>query len=157
MRISKFMTPDPVTVDEELSLADALERMSLAGVRHLVVTRNEQAVGILSHRDIGVAAALPSVDLDKTALRFAARQEPYTCAPDALVADVAKEMEHHRFGCVVVMDGRKVVGMFTTTDALRVLRHVLTGKPAERLSPPAHLREKDQSHARIRVRTSDRM
>ena len=43
--------------------------------------------------------------------------------------DVVREMAHHKYGCAVVAEGGKVVGVFTTIDAMRVLTDLLEGKP----------------------------
>jgi acetoin utilization protein AcuB len=45
--------------------------------------------------------------------------------PDTPVDEVAREMADRRYGCAVVIEGGKVVGVFTTTDALRALSELL--------------------------------
>ena len=48
--------------------------------------------------------------------------EPYTVQPDAALWEVAKHMARETFGCAVITDDHgAVVGLFTTSDALRVL------------------------------------
>ena len=36
---------------------------------------------------------------------------------------VVQDMAENRYGCAVIVEGAKVVGVFTTTDALRVKRN----------------------------------
>jgi acetoin utilization protein AcuB len=45
----------------------------------------------------------------------------YCVSPDAPLVEVAREMAEHKYGSAVVVEGPKVVGVFTTTDALRAL------------------------------------
>lgn len=50
--VGAVMTESPVTVETGASLVDALERMLDGGFRHLPVTRGDDAVGMISMRDI---------------------------------------------------------------------------------------------------------
>ena len=55
-RVSEVMTPDPVTVRPDYTLADALRVMAQLNVRHLpVVDEGGRLVGIISVRDIEYA------------------------------------------------------------------------------------------------------
>ena len=51
--------------------------------------------------------------------------EVYKVAPDAPLKDVAAHMAQRGYGCAFVMEDRRPVGIFTSTDALRLL-----GEPA---------------------------
>jgi CBS domain-containing protein len=42
----------PLTIDIDATVEEAGQRMLACGVRHLVVTRGDQAVGVLSMRDV---------------------------------------------------------------------------------------------------------
>lgn len=53
--------------------------------------------------------------------------ELYTVSATATVAEAVKEMNSHRVGCVVVMDGDTPVGIFTERDVLQ--RVVDAGAP----------------------------
>jgi CBS domain-containing protein len=46
------MTPDPVTVPEDMSAEEAAQTMLDRGFRHLPVVADGRAVGIVSIRDI---------------------------------------------------------------------------------------------------------
>ena len=122
LRIEQVMTPNPCTVALDLSLADAQERMYVNNIRHLVVQQDGHVHGVLSTRDVLLLTNLMSTDAKKLSVAAAMTRRPYTCEPDTPVATVVREMEEHRYGCAVVVRGHEPVGMFTTTDALRVLR-----------------------------------
>jgi CBS domain-containing protein len=51
-RVADVMTPEPVTVEVERSVATALDLMRTGGFRHLPVTERGTVVGMLSMRDI---------------------------------------------------------------------------------------------------------
>lgn len=126
--VRNYMTPMPETIEEELSLADAKDRMYSLDVRHLPVLRDGQLVGILSHRDVAVAESLISVDPKQVKVVQAMTPVPFSCGPDAHVEAVAREMAKHHYGSAIVVDPNhptKVIGVFTNTDALRALAEMI--------------------------------
>ena len=50
--ITEHMTPQPVTLEEEATLADAALAMARHGFRHIVVTRDGRVSGVVSERDL---------------------------------------------------------------------------------------------------------
>jgi len=51
--------------------------------------------------------------------------DPTVLPPDAPLMDAAIEMLRHKLGSIIVADEGRVVGVFTTIDALRALMTVL--------------------------------
>ena len=140
--VREFMTGNLCTVDGELSITDAMQRMEMNRIRHLAVTKDGAVIGMVSNRDLGIAAGMPGVDSDKTPVSVAITGEAHTVDASSPLDEVAAIMEAKRFGSVVVAENGEPIGIFTTVDALRALRQYVTGEPAERLSPPTH----DPSH-----------
>lgn len=137
--VAQFMTSEPATADVGLLLADAEQRMTMDNIRHLVVVRDGHVVGMLSSRDIAVLLALPGVDAKGLKIGDAMTEHPFVVEMRTPIAEVAHEMERHRWGAAIVVDGDELVGVFTTTDALRALRALATGEPAEPAMRPTHL------------------
>jgi CBS domain-containing protein len=65
--VSSLMTPRPVTLEEDATLADAAIVMARRGIRHVVVTRDGKLTGVVSERDL---FALQRVSLQRTAERI---------------------------------------------------------------------------------------
>jgi CBS domain-containing protein len=137
--VSEYMTSMPASADEDLLLADAEQRMSVDNIRHLVVVSEGHVVGVLSSRDISLALSMRGADAKKLKVRDAMSEQPFVCSPDATLAEVCLTMEAHRWGCAIVVDKNDVVGVFTTTDALRAVRALATGHPAAPAVKPDHL------------------
>jgi len=51
-RVREWMTPDPVTMTQEMSVEDAGNTMIERGFRHIPVVADERAIGIVSIRDV---------------------------------------------------------------------------------------------------------
>lgn len=126
--VRQYMTAMPETVDEGLSLSDAKDRMFALGVHHLPVLHEGNLVGILSQRDIAVAESLATISSTRITVRQVMTAVPFTCGPNAHVEAVAREMAAHHYGSAIVVDvshPTQVVGVFTTTDALRALAEII--------------------------------
>lgn len=123
------MVRSPRTIEADRSLADAHRLMREKGIRHLPVTRAGSLVGILSLRDLHLVKAFREVDPAKITVENAMTPNPFTVSPDAPLAGVARTMARNKWGCAVVIEEERVVGMFTTVDALRLLAELLEPEP----------------------------
>ena len=123
-RIDKFMTTMPHTIGTRILLKKAVEMMREHHIRHLPVQAEGKLMGVLSDRDIKLAAAFSHPEEFK--VEDVMTPEPYTVRPEANLDDVVIEMSEHKYGCAVVQqENGKVVGIFTATDGLRVLGEML--------------------------------
>ncbi len=143
--IVKYMTPHPHTVSHGERVATAYDVMSKYGVRHLPVLDNGRLTGIVSQRDLFFLEALHHMDPELAKVEEAMTAAPFTVPPTALVADVARAMAEHKYGAVPVMDGDRLVGIFTTNDALRAVVGLLDTIAGSR-SRPARRRAGRPTH-----------
>lgn len=121
--IREHMSDHPHTIGSDQPIAEAARRMREHHVRHLPVLEGGTLVGMLSDRDVQLGEALGAGGSVRVADAMA--PETYSVAPDSDVADVVSHMAAHRLGSAVVMQGAKVVGIFTATDAMRMLARAL--------------------------------
>ncbi len=119
--IERFMTPEPLCVDRNELLAVAGERMRAHGFRHLPVLDGGKIVGIVSQSDVLLASAQPSDGPSAGLVEDAMSYTPYVVPPERPVGEVAAKMVESGHGCTLVARAGHVIGIFTTTDALRVL------------------------------------
>jgi acetoin utilization protein AcuB len=138
-QVALFMTRHPHTigVDQPLGLAHRMLRQN--GLRHLPVLDDGRLVGVLSERDLALLEASRRLDLDKATVDKAMVAPAYCVAPDASLVDVVREMATRRIGSAIVVEEGRVVGIFTTVDALSALAHLLA-PPAERSRPRSAVR-----------------
>jgi acetoin utilization protein AcuB len=119
--IERFMSSVLVVIAPEQPLLEALRLMRLHSIRHLPVVKGGALVGILSQRDIHLLETLGDVDPARALVEEAMVRDVYTVEPDAPIDRVATQMADRRVGTAVVAHGSKLLGLFTTTDALRAL------------------------------------
>lgn len=123
--VSSCMTRSPITVLRSTSMAQAFKIMQERGFRHLPVVDQGRLVGLVSERDLRVVENMRAVDSAFCSVGDFILAPPYSVGPDAPVREVARVMIERKCGSAVVVEGEKVIGLFTTTDALAVLADVL--------------------------------
>ncbi len=119
------MTPNPHCIGRDQPLTLAHERMRTLGIRHLPVLEKGKLVGILSHRDVLFVETLRDVNPAEIKVEDAMSVDVYAVPPERPVGEVAAMMVEHKYGATVVMKDAKVVGVFTTVDALRTLMSIV--------------------------------
>jgi acetoin utilization protein AcuB len=115
------MTPTPHCIGREQTLATAHERMRALRIRHFPVLDGGKLVGILSQRDLFFVETLRDVDPLKVLVEDAMSSDVYVVSPERHLGEVAATMAERKYGCAVVARDGHIEGIFTTSDALRVI------------------------------------
>ncbi len=126
--IQKFMTTTPHSIGAEQNLKTAQALMIKHEIRHLPVMKNGTLAGILTDRDLKLAFGIRGVDPEKTLVEEVAIEEPCLTSPQSSLSEVAHLMADKKIGSALVVDHHKLVGIFTTTDALMALASVLEAR-----------------------------
>lgn len=121
VRVYRYMTPSPVTVGRDQSLAVAHDIMRKHRIRHLPVLDAGALVGIVTERDLRLIESIAGTDPNATLVEEAMTTDPYVVTAGTPLREVAEAMVEHKYGCAVVMERGAVAGIFTTIDALRAL------------------------------------
>jgi acetoin utilization protein AcuB len=124
-RVDEYMTPGPHSVGQDQSLSQAHHLMRAHHIRHLPVLHGGRLVGVVSDRDLHLIETLRDVDPAQVSVQEAMSPIVYTVTPGASLNEVVRAMAQHKYGCAVVEDNGKVVGVFTTVDAMRAFADLL--------------------------------
>jgi acetoin utilization protein AcuB len=124
--VSEYMTPHPHSIGKEQKLSTAHAIMRRYAIRHLPVLEAGHVVGLVSMKDLHLFETLPDVEPTEVSVEEAMTADPYTVPPNKPLGDVANDMAAHRHDAAIVVENAKVTGVFTTLDALRALRDVLS-------------------------------
>lgn len=119
--VREHMTESPHTISKDMTLAKASDLMREHHIRHLPVLDGGHVIGILSNRDVYLLETLKDVEEAAVTVEEAMSAEPYSVSPETDLKEVVSHMAQHKYGAAVVIDKKKVVGIFTTIDALEVL------------------------------------
>ncbi|MCB0363532.1 MAG: CBS domain-containing protein [Bdellovibrionales bacterium] len=120
-KVGEYMTRVPKSIGFDQSIAKAQEVMRELRIRHLPVLKGGKLVGVLTDRDINLVLTFKDVNPETLCVDEAFTPDPYFATPDTLLKEVANRMAEGKFGCSIVLDHNKLVGIFTEIDAYRAL------------------------------------
>lgn len=117
--IERYMTPKPFFLTPKDSLLAAIDLMVKHDIRHVpVVSGPGQPLKVISVRDaIDACCELPS-EMFSEKIRNLPPQSPITAKLSDPLERVIALMAEKSLGCVVVVDGAAVKGIFTERDVL---------------------------------------
>ncbi len=128
--VRSVMTPWPHVVAAGRSLRAAAERMERLGVRHLPVVEGHRVVALLDGEAVRVACEVLGCErAGGVPVEHVARPDPCLVDPDAHLEVALRDMADRHTDCAVVVERGRVVGVFTVTDALRMLADALAQRP----------------------------
>ena len=127
LRVRDLMTEEVVAED---SLAALRDLMYDRDVRHMpVVDRDRELVGLVTKRDLLRDSLIEQRDVpdfvEEVILERRRVGELMTTAveaiePDADIGEAARIMFENKFGCLPVVEGRRLVGILTEADFVRL-------------------------------------
>jgi acetoin utilization protein AcuB len=124
--IQKYMTSVPHSIGAEQSLSVADKLMRENRIRHLPVLEGGKILGVISDRDIKLTLGLKGSDADAIKAGEVCQPEPYVVSPADKLDDVVSTMAENKYGSALVVDNKKLVGIFTAVDAMRTLAELLS-------------------------------
>lgn len=127
-KISKYMSTQPFTIGLEQPLDHTAALMREHHIQHFPVLQKGELVGVLSDRDLKFYQGLMGTDMHEDKVADVCHTDVYAVSPDAPLDEVAATMAQHHYGCAVVTDKKKVVGIFTANDGLKVLSDQLQAR-----------------------------
>jgi acetoin utilization protein AcuB len=123
--IQKYMTTSPHTIGDDQPMSKAHQVMREHRLRHLPVMHGGKLVGLLSDRDLHLVETLRDVDPQLVPVADAMSPSVYVVSPDTSIDEVVTTMAQHKYGCAVVAQNHKVVGIFTTVDVCTAFAELL--------------------------------
>jgi acetoin utilization protein AcuB len=130
-KVRDWMTPNPVTIDADATIIEAVHLLKEKGIRRLPVLRNGKLVGLVTERMLlsfspGKSTSMDSWEvhylLAKTPVSAAMNAKPNTVLPDTELSECAQLIHDRKLnGITVVDESGKLVGILTTTNALEAL------------------------------------
>ncbi len=125
--IADYMVPHPYTIEYFEHLGAAEKLMNAHKIRHLPVVDRNKIYGIISDRDIKLAASIYKGKDYRSNIfvKDICISSPYVVEESEALSVVLDNMAKKRLGSVIVVRDKNVVGIFTTTDACRILSRMI--------------------------------
>jgi CBS domain-containing protein len=120
MNLREAMTRNPLCVGKHDDIKEADDLMRYSEVRQLPVIDDGRLVGVVTRADLEVARGFATGELKAGHIM---NEAPWVVPPDAQLREVLHDMYRFKLEFVLVAeaDTRKVLGIFTRQDALRLL------------------------------------
>jgi acetoin utilization protein AcuB len=126
VRVRDKMTPNPVSITPQTTIADALALMREGNFRRLPVLDRGKLVGIVTDRDLSEVSPSPATSLSVFELNYLLsrtkigtiikKQQVISVSPDAYLEQAALIMRDHEIGAIPVVEEGKLVGIITESD-----------------------------------------
>lgn len=126
--MQEVMTVSPRAVAADAPLSEAAHIMTELGIHHLPVTDAGDVISVVSDRDI-MRISIPArpIDADGLVIRDICQQRAYAADVNDPLDRVLDVMVDKRISSVLVMREGELAGIFTATDACRLLAATLRG------------------------------
>ncbi|MGB9682642.1 MAG: CBS and ACT domain-containing protein [bacterium] len=128
------MTPNPIVIDPDVSLLEALHLMKINNIRRLPVVAHGRLVGIVTERDLRESPSLRASSLSiyelnyllaKTPVKEVMTKDPITVDPNTTIEEAAVIMRDNQISGLPVVEDGKIVGIITETDLFDMLVRLL--------------------------------
>lgn len=122
--VAHVMTPDPICITSQITIAEAHDIMTERGFRHLPVVDDKRLVGVLSTTDIGKLAT-GVAELMQRRVADLMTANPQTIDSSAPIEVAAATLAARKINCLPVTRNGELVGIITTYDLLDALARQL--------------------------------
>jgi len=140
MFVSRSMTRNVITVDQEAGILDAQELMADNKIRHLpIIDNNQQLIGVVTDRDIRSALPYRFYDapqnerekISRLKVKDIMTKDPISISPTYTIQDALLLIQNAKVGALPVVDDNNCLkGIISVRDLLRAFINVLgIGEP----------------------------
>ncbi len=146
-QVGYWMTKDPITVDASATIIEVIHMLKEHNVRRFPVMKGGRLVGLITERMIkeftpSRATALDTWEvhylLSRTPVTEAMNPTPLSIRPETDLTEAASLINTKKLnGILVTGAANELIGLFTTTDALRAVIELAKLYKAEHGAPPA--------------------
>lgn len=129
--VERWMTRNPVTIEADASIIEAIHLMTEKNIRRLPVMKKGRLIGLVTEKMIKEYTPSKATSLDtwevhyilsKTPVTEAMNTEPCKVTPGTSLTDAAQLLHDRKLnGVLVINSAGDLVGILTTTNALEAL------------------------------------
>ena len=129
LRVKHIMSTNPFSLKETDTLRSLEMVMEFKNIRHVPIVDSKLHVkGIVTHRDFLGASVSTLAKIDDRERKKVNRQikianimkkDPQCVSPNTTLIEAAKLMHQHKYGCLLVTEDEKLVGIVTADGFIK--------------------------------------
>ncbi len=128
MFVRDYMSINPITVEPEDSVGDALKLMEQHSIRRLPVVSHGNIVGLVTSTDLLKASPSPATSLSiheinylypKIKIKEIMTKNVITITPETVIEEAAVKMREEKIGTLIVEQHGKLIGLITESDLFK--------------------------------------
>ena len=131
MKAHEIMTRNVLSVEENTSVKEAVQTMAKHNVGALIVQTPKPTFGIFTQGDLLVRVVAEGKDPEKTKVRDVMTESVQCVQSDDSVDELTRIMYEESVRYLPVMEGRKLVGIISTTDLFKAIFRASEGYQEE--------------------------
>jgi acetoin utilization protein AcuB len=139
VKVSQWMTKDPVTIDRDASIIEAIHLMKDKNIRRLPVISKGKFCGLITDRMIKEFSPSKATSMDtwelhyllaKCTVKDAMNPRPFTITPEDTLCKAAQMVRDNKlYGLCVTDRQNNLVGILTTTNFMEALIYLCKAQP----------------------------
>ncbi len=118
MKVEDLMNRKVISINDRLSIEEALQKMHEHGIRRLPVTVDGKLVGMIVEHDIEKAMRRPGV-IPQTPVDWIMTKKVITANADEEITMAVKKLIKNKISGLPVVEGDKLIGIISETDILK--------------------------------------
>ncbi len=136
MLVGKRMSRNPITLQPDVPINDALALMREKNVRRVpVVDKKGKLVGVVTHNDLMQASPSPVTSLSmwevtyllsKVTVQMVMKKDVVTATEDMTLEEAARLVAERKISCLPVVRGGELVGIITESDIFKVFLELMS-------------------------------
>ncbi len=125
LKIGDVMVREVVTIDENVSVKEAVDIMNQFEIGSIIATRKGKAVGIVTERDLLKRIIAESKNAKKTMVKDIMSSPLIVIASNMDLEEAARLMFEKKIKKLLVVDQNRLVGLASLTDIARAQPEVI--------------------------------
>jgi diguanylate cyclase (GGDEF)-like protein len=125
MRLAKWMTANPATVDSSAALVEGVRLMALRNIGALLVVNGDGLAGIFTERDLLKVLASDDADVLEKPISLFMTANPICAKADDDYNDVYMKMKVNNIRHIPILDGEQPVGIVSIRDLTHLYQNKL--------------------------------
>jgi CBS domain-containing protein len=125
LKIVDVMVREVITIDENVSVKEAVDIMNQFEIGSIIATRKGKAVGIITERDLLKRIVAEGKNAKKTRVKDIMSSPLIVIASSTDLEEAARLMFEKKIKRLLVIDQNRLVGLVSLTDIARVQPEVI--------------------------------